>query len=135
MKNKIILKTIEEMYEIDQSLRKKAGSGGKLNTYNYLIYMVDLLHNQRIKNLIKKIGYPTKVKVGDDILFKFWLLIQHQDNDIQLQKECLKKCDFNPKEKTYLTDRILIKEGGKQKYGTQRGFPVKDRRKISKKKS
>lgn len=49
----------------------------------------------------------------------FWLLIQHQDFDLDLQKACLKKCDFNKKDKAYLTDRILVSQGKKQKYGTQ----------------
>lgn len=50
----------------------------------------------------------------------FWILIQHQDYDVALQKACLKRCDFERKHREYLTDRIALNEGRKQTYGTQR---------------
>lgn len=111
------IKQINEMVGIDQELRSKTKPGRELG--NFLIYAIDAVHNYRVKNLLKKFGYPRQKKIGKEAMHNFWLLIQHQDYDADLQKMCLKKCDFDLKDEAYLTDRIMIKEKGKQLYGTQ----------------
>ena len=57
--------------------------------------------------------------IGQRGMFYFSVLIIHQDSDINLQKKCLEFCDFSPKDKAYLTDRVLVNGGQKQIYGTQ----------------
>lgn len=117
MVNNILEKSIATMYEVDQALRLFAKPGkGPLN---YLIYAIDGLHQLRLLELIKKYGYPTQKKIGMEGMKKFWLLVQHQDDNLELQKECLKHCDFALPEKAHLTDRILVNSGKPQRYGTQ----------------
>lgn len=133
MIKEIFLKRVIEMAKIDQDLRfravraQKRSKKGRLSLENYLIYMVDFVHGQRIKELIKKHGFPNKKSFGKDGMASFWLLIQHQDYDVELQKQCFKNCDFERNEKEYLRDRILINEGRQQMYGTQYAAD-KDRR-------
>jgi len=123
------------MFEIDQKLRiegvtnaenlsdkkkklnSKKESGIDLN--NLTIYMLDAVHNYKISKIVEDYGYPTIRMLGKENLKKFFVLIQHQDFDLKLQEKCLKYCDFGPKEKAYLTDRILVNKGKKQIYGTQ----------------
>lgn len=123
--NEIYRDTIIKMAQVDQELRLSAKPGkGPLN---YLIYVTDAIHRIRLIELIKKYGCPTKRLIGSDGMKKFWLLIQHQDMDIELQKECLKRCDFAPSEKAYLTDRVLMNSNKPQRYGTQFHIDVRGR--------
>lgn len=117
--SKTLLRQIEEMVFLDQSARKIAGRSKKFDETNIIVYLVDAAHNQKIYKIIKKYGYPSAQIIGKKGMESFWLLIQHQDQDLELQKACLKKCDFAPKEKAYLTDRVLVNQGKNQKYGTQ----------------
>lgn len=120
-KNELFAKFVNEMVLIDQSSRKNA-IGNKTtdqNFYNHIVYLVDFVNGQKIKDLIKENGYPSKELIGEKSMKNFWLLIQHQDFDLDLQKNCLKYCDFDPQNRAYLTDRVLVNSGKKQIYGTQ----------------
>ena len=127
------------MAKIDQDLRFMAGKEKSL--VNFMVYAIDAIHNYRIKMIIEKYSYPTQKLIGKDAMSSFWLLIQHQDYDIDLQENCLKYCDFEPKDKSHLTDRVLMNKGEKQIYGTQfklfsKGktalYPIKDRKNVNK---
>jgi len=48
---------------------------------------------------------------GRDGIKGSWLLVQHQDFEIKLQKSFLKHCNFSSKNKQYLTDKILVNKG------------------------
>jgi len=131
--NKKLAEKIIEMRDVDQELRLKTRPGREL--INFLIYAIDGIHNQRILKTIKKYGYPTHKLIGEKAMEAFWLLIQHQDYDVDLQEKCLKYCDFNLKNKAFLTDRIMVNKKGVQIYGTQfrtvkngkpTPFPIKD---------
>lgn len=149
MVNKTILRQIKEMVRVDQSLRfnamrEKNGatkSGSKaLSFNNYLIYIVDFVHGCKIRDIVSKYGYPNVRSVGKKGMHSLWLLVQHQDQNLDFQKECLKECEFSTQDKAYLTDRILLSDGKKQIYGTQfKGFdksgepisrPIKDIKNI-----
>ena len=122
--NKNLINRLTKWVEFEQTLRFRAGKehiqGSKeLGVFNYFVYIIDAINNIRIKEIIVKHEYPTQKLLGKTGMKKFWLLIQHQDEDLELQKNCLEKCDFAPLEKAYLTDRVLLAEGKKQRYGTQ----------------
>jgi hypothetical protein len=125
-------KIILEMMKVDQDARKAAYkaqmAGEDASALQRIVYVVDAVHNQRIHQLISKHGYLTKKSVGAKALKAFWLLVQHQDFDIDLQRACLEHCGFEPKEKAYLTDRVLVGEGKKQLFGTQ--FTKKNGRSV-----
>lgn len=146
MINKKLAYQIQVMIDVDQSARKEVMRKIKNRELHKiegnLVYIIDQLHNLKIKEIITKYGYPTQKILGRKGMYNFWLLVQHQDQDIDLQKVCLEKCDFKNKEKAYLVDRIMTKEEGKQLYGTQfmvnkksgksRPFPIKDRKNLEK---
>ncbi|MDD4761892.1 MAG: hypothetical protein PHZ25_02635 [Candidatus Pacebacteria bacterium] len=119
MTNKLLSRKIEEMADTDQKTRKLWLKKTNNDFLQPLVYCVDVANNYLIKEIIKECGFPKKENIGAKTLKKFWLLVQHQDLDLKLQKECLENCDFDLKEKAYLTDRILLSEGKKQIYGTQ----------------
>ena len=149
--NTRLLKEIKEMFDADQELRMLWGNAEltkplsqwgknvrqsakktqKWGLASYLVYFVDAAHNPRIYRIIEKYGYPTQKLIGAKGMDYFWLLIQHQDYDIELQKKCLENCNFNKKNEAYLADRILIHEGKKQTYGTQFERDTKNNRIVS----
>jgi len=134
---------ISKLVKIDQEIRNLKLSDPKLlgDLRSYVVYAIDGVHNWRIHKLIEEYGYPTQKLIGKGGMRDFWLLVQHQDFDIELQKACLKNCDFEPREKAYLTDRTLVNTGEKQLYGTQfyrdkKGVlaprPIKDKKNLDK---
>ncbi|MEX0910056.1 MAG: DUF6624 domain-containing protein, partial [Candidatus Paceibacterota bacterium] len=119
--NKKIKEQLTSMLERDQEMRQKAKNGeGEWDK------RVDEENTKELKGILKEIGWPTISKVGAGASKAAWLLAQHADHDLDFQKECLgfiveavEKDEVERKQIGYLTDRILLKEGKKQLYGTQ----------------
>ncbi|MNQ23515.1 hypothetical protein D3C85_366810 [compost metagenome] len=87
---------------------------------------VDLANQQKIKELNSKYGYLGYDKVGKEYSKKFWITIQHADNDIKFQQKMLKglgkEIKKNNAEKSnyaMLEDRIAINLNQKQRFGSQ----------------
>lgn len=81
---------------------------------------------EQLKEIISKHGWPKISLVGDDGSEAAWLIVQHSDDDLEFQKECLEliieanKNNEAPKRHiAYLQDRILVNEDKPQKFGTQ----------------
>lgn len=78
-----------------------------------------------LKAIVAKQGWPTISDIGKDGFNAAWLLVQHADADRPFQKQCLELMEKLPRNEViptnvaYLTDRVLVAEGKKQKYGTQ----------------
>lgn len=115
--NTSLTKTILHMSRVDQEARHLVKP--KRRDLNILVYSSDAANGFRIRTLIEEYGYPTQRLIGAEAMHALWLLVQHQDLDIKLQKQCLKRCDFDKKDKAFLTDRIRVNNGKKQIYGTQ----------------
>lgn len=95
--------------------------------------LVDAANRKRLKEIIKEHGWPGKTLVGGDGAKAAWLLVQHADADVNFQRECLRlmeaapEGEVSPKDVAYLTDRVLVNEGKKQRYGTQMGMKLEPR--------
>ena len=82
--------------------------------------------NPELKTLLKAHHWFAISRFGPEADNHAWLLIQHQDHDIELQKMVLKRLmSLYPSGETsasnyaYLLDRIATAEKRPQKYGTQ----------------
>jgi hypothetical protein len=88
-----------------------------------------------VKGVVDKHGWPGKSLVGAASAHDAWLLVQHADADRDFQQTCLSKMEalpkgeVEPRDVAYLTDRILVGTGKKQKYGTQAG--IKDGKAVA----
>lgn len=87
---------------------------------------IDTDNRDWLKGVIDKTGWPGEARVGKDGAHAAWLLVQHADADRPFQKRCLELLEKAVAAKdaavvdlAYLTDRVLVGEGKKQKYGTQ----------------
>ncbi len=77
---------------------------------------------RRLAEIVQEFGWPTERQVGADAAKAAFLIVQHADFDIALQRRALaamtaagaKKSDI-----AYLTDRVLTNEGKPQRFGTQ----------------
>lgn len=110
----------------DQYIRNLSIKFPKIKELCSEVMYHDSLSRDFIKKVLKKYGWPSINLVGEEASHNFWLLVQHMDEDIFLQKKALnllKKAvdikEASSKDLAYLEDRILIAEGKKQIYGTQ----------------
>jgi hypothetical protein len=86
---------------------------------------IDAANTKWLAGILKQHGWPSNSLVGKDGANAAWLLIQHADADTKFQRRCLDlmaklpKDEVAPQNLAYLTDRVLLAEGQKQRYGTQ----------------
>jgi hypothetical protein len=85
---------------------------------------VDIRNTQRLKQMIEAIGWPSISKVGREAAQCAWLLAQHADHNVAFQRDCLHLMqqsmnDVDATTVAYLEDRVRVREGRPQLYGTQ----------------
>ncbi len=86
---------------------------------------VDADNTKWLQDVVKRHGWLGRTLVGNDGAKAAWLLVQHADADPKFQRFCLDrmaelpKGEVSPSNVAYLTDRVLLAEGKKQRYGTQ----------------
>jgi len=133
IENKELQIEIIKMYLNDQSVRENVMNDiiAKYGLDQYELAKdpaagVDLKNRDRLKEIIRDFGFPTRQLVGKDAMQGIFLIIQHSDGDKGWQKEQLprieeavKKGDMDGQSYAYLYDRIKINGGEKQLYGTQ----------------
>jgi hypothetical protein len=110
-----LMQNIIAKYNIDST---KITQGGGV--------VVDERNRNRLKEIFKEYGFPTRKLVGKDAMHGIFLMIQHSDRDIEWQRlqlsnieKAVKNGDMDGQSYAYLYDRIKINNGEKQLYGTQ----------------
>ncbi|WP_312992184.1 DUF6624 domain-containing protein [Chryseobacterium flavum] len=122
----------------DLEVREALISQGQLSEgYHPEMERVHRSNAQRLREIIKEIGFPTISKVGENASNAAWLIIQHSIGEPGFMKECYKMMmenahDIKLQNLAYLFDRIQVFQGKPQKYGTQliadgRVYPVEDK--------
>lgn len=94
--------------------------------------IVDRSNAARVKVLFKQCGFPDKERHGEQAQRDAWLLVQHADHDLTLQKHTLKLLEDMAARRgepmrpsvAYLADRIAVAEKRPQLYGTQLTAPA-----------
>lgn len=88
----------------------------------------DRASTARLHEIIAQYGWPGKKLVGADGAHDAWLLVQHADKDLALQKQCLALMqpmiasgEVTAIDVAYLDDRVAVAEHRPQTYGTQFG--------------
>ena len=117
MIKKKISKELKDMFDEDQYYAKN---------YNALKFKRTVLNStKRLKEIIKKHGWPNSERFGHKAEMGAWIITQHNDWDIKFQEKCLKLLEKLPQIKkrkqniAYLTDRLLVNKRRRQIYGTQ----------------
>jgi hypothetical protein len=86
----------------------------------------DYTRAKRLEELISEHGWPTFAMVGRDGASAAWLIAQHADFDVELQRRvaaliaaAVDEGQGNGTELAYLEDRIAVNSDAPQRYGTQ----------------
>lgn len=98
MEQRDMLKTIiQTMVDVDQSARFHARESKGNFPPNLLVYAIDASHSHKIRTIIQEYGYPTTKIIGKRGMKNWWLLVQHQDLDLDIQKNVSSTVIFHPK--------------------------------------
>ncbi|MGW4234258.1 DUF6624 domain-containing protein [Streptomyces sp. NPDC004980] len=83
-------------------------------------------HGDRLGEIMDEYGWPTAEQVGEEAARAAWLIAQHADRQLDVQRRALLLMEqavsagsTGPRELAFLRDRTLVNEGRKQVYGTQ----------------
>ena len=124
---------LEEMLERDQAYRTQWILSRQLHheetqddiALRLRADSIDSLNQVEIRQILKEHGFPKKTEVGTSACEATWIIIQHAPLDVQ--KEYLPMLERAATEGNIqaalvatLHDRIDVREGHPQKYGTQR---------------
>lgn len=121
-------KELLEMQERDQNLRLQLATIIWECPEEVLqeIARIDEENGRRLRAIIDSYGWPGISLVGEEGAAAMWLLVQHQDADVEFQKRCLflldeaiREDDAPMKHYAYLLDRVNMHEEKPQVYGTQ----------------
>jgi hypothetical protein len=121
-----VRKSLLDMAEKDQDIRKSFGNIKNLSEkHKYTIKEIDDGHTEKLKQIISKYGWPTISMIGYDGVDAFWLLLQHSP-DANFQRDMLPHVEaafndgeLNSQNYAMFVDRVLVRDGKAQKYGTQ----------------
>ena len=87
---------------------------------------LDVAHGDRLRPILREHGWPGRSLVGEDGAESAWLIVQHCDRQLDLQREALALLtaavaagEASARQLAYLTDRVCVNEGRPQRYGTQ----------------
>lgn len=127
-------KNIYEMFKLDQFLRlntktkidpddlmpKEYEPDKFRDTFlqvlpNILIYLIDAVHKDKLKTIFSTHNI-NKELIGEECMKELWVLIMHQD--LEIQEYARENMLFDETETMKLEDRILINKGKPQKHNT-----------------
>ncbi len=138
--NKNLIRELEGINESDQRYRLRMDSVQKAYGWNSEEMKTlwarqnysDSVNLIRIRQIIREFGYPGKSLVGEQASTA-WLVIQHADLTTQeeylpIMKEAADKGELPKSDFALLVDRIRMRKGEKQLYGSQ--LELKDGRYV-----
>jgi hypothetical protein len=115
--------TLLTMARADQKYREQWFTKRDEPSYRVGQQQMDKQHAARLRKIIAEYGWPGKKLVGAEASHAAWLVAQHAD--IELQEQCLElmksmpENENDPRQAAYLTDKICVRHGQPQLYGTQ----------------
>lgn len=127
--NESLRKEIFQLQAFGQEVRQRAiASKYRDNNINEEMDRIDSINTERLRKIIEAHGWPGIDVIGIDGLRAVFLLVQRSPS-IEFQKEMLPslkasadKGELAMEAYAMLVDRVLLKEGKRQTYGTQGEF-------------
>jgi len=118
-----------ERAERDQEIRSRvvaAFERGETPRVSEEDSRIDRENTARLEEIVDRWGWPDVSLVGEDGAHAAWLLVQHADHRPDFQERCLpllaeaaERGQVSKGDVAYLTDRVRVKLGRPQVYGTQ----------------
>ena len=121
---------LDERGRTDQAVREGFGTGGKLDSTQIAAMMrTDSANTNWLKAYVARWGWPTGAQIGREAVNAAFLIVQHAVHDTAFMRAMLpaivksyERGDLNGSAVALLTDRIEVKAGRPQVYGTQLSF-------------
>ena len=111
------------MVEADQKVRE--GFSSRMGAEQIAeLQAIDAKHTERMRTIVAKHGWPGRSLVDDDGAHAAWLLVQHADlsfmaHCLPLMEHAVSQGEASAKDCAYLLDRVRMRQGQPQVYGTQ----------------
>jgi hypothetical protein len=110
----------------DEDRRLQAGALSDDHAARLAHRRVTVRNGDRLAEIIDEYGWPTPELVGEEAARRAWIVAQHADHQLHLQRralalmtEAVRAGGDDPARLAMLHDRLLINEGRPQIYGTQ----------------
>jgi hypothetical protein len=121
---------LEARGRIDQAVREGFGAGAELDTAQIRAMMrTDSANTTWLKAYVARWGWPTSAQVGHDAVEAAFLIVQHAVHDTGFMRSMLpaierahERGDLDGNAVAMLIDRLEVKAGLPQVYGTQLSF-------------
>jgi hypothetical protein len=118
---------LAERGRADQAVREKFGGGGKVDSGQVaLMARTDSANSAWLKTYVARWGWPTAQQVGREGVEAAFLIVQHAVHDTAFMRAMLApieqayhRGDLEGGAVAMLTDRLEVKAGRPQIYGTQ----------------
>ncbi len=147
--DKPIIAILDTIFKADQDLIQQ--NRGEVNSPEWKAWskkasQLDSVNLIKVTEIINKNGWPGEEIIGWYGSSALWVVFQHstlenQEKYLPLMKEAVKKGKARSAQLALLEDRILVRNGKEQIYGTQAGtdslgiykiWPIKDERNVNK---
>jgi len=136
--NKELVAVLDTIYRTDQEYRMQIQSVGEqygwnsaeleefTKTIDKTIKETDSVNLKKIEGIIEKYGWPGPDVIGEQGSITLWLVIQHSDLQTQekylpIMREAVKNGKVSASHLAYLEDRVALRQGKRQIYGSQIG--------------
>jgi len=109
---------------IDSVINKFGGQSAEFRNLVQQIHKTDSVNLQKVTGVIDKFGWLGPDEVGNEAAMAIFLVIQHADSATQVKylpimREAVKNGKALSQNLALLEDRVLLKQGKKQIYGSQ----------------
>jgi hypothetical protein len=118
---------LETRGRADQAVREGFGTGGQIDSNQAAAMMrTDSANASWLKDYVARWGWPTGAQVGREAIGAAFLIVQHAVHDTAFMRAMLpaieasyRRGDLHGGDVAMLTDRLEVKAGRGQIYGTQ----------------
>jgi hypothetical protein len=147
--DKPLIAVLDTIFKADNDLNQL--NKGEMNSPEWEAWIkkvnqVDSVNLIKVMVIINKYGWPGEDVIGWKGSSTLWVVLQHatlenQEKYVPLLKEAVKKGKTRSAQLALLEDRILVRKGQEQIYGSQPGtdslgnsiiLPIKDERNVNK---
>jgi hypothetical protein len=125
LKHPQMARELHAMVEKDQDARKASIAAGEADRKAWAsVGRIDRANLARLRQLIRRNGWPTAADIGDDGMGDLWLLAQHSPQEFLAQalphlKAAAERGEIGWSTMALMIDRDLVHRGQPQIYGTQ----------------
>ena len=148
--DKPLMAVLDTIFKTDQDFIQQ-NKGWDLNSpewkeWNKKWQKIDSVNINKVNYIINRYGWPGEEIIGWSGCSALWVVIQHstlenQEKYLPLMREAVRYGKARPAQLALLEDRILVRKGQEQIYGTQAGtdslgiykiYPIKDEPNVNK---